>query len=156
MYTEQDYEEFSKKMENQFPKMFSNKYGGFSVDPGWWHIIEHLCFNIQDYIDQQQEYCNWYNNLKDKSAASIKSPIPVEQVVVHQIKEKFGGLRFYYSGGDDRILGMVSMAERWASVTCETCGSHGSPRYGGWIKTLCDTHHQEREEINKQRFNYEV
>jgi hypothetical protein len=64
---------------------------------------------------------------------------------VAQIKEKFGGLRFYYDGGDDVINGMVRMAEAWAGHTCEECGAPGTSRDGGWIKTLCDTHHNLRE-----------
>lgn len=67
----------------------------------------------------------------------------VEWIRVQQIKEKFGGLRFYYDGGDDHISGMVSMAESWASVSCETCGNRGKQRNGGWIRTLCDEHAKE-------------
>lgn len=64
-------------------------------------------------------------------------------IEVQQIKEKFGGLRFYYDGGDDEISGMVSMAESWANHTCEDCGNKGERRSGGWIRTLCDVHEAE-------------
>lgn len=74
-----------------------------------------------------------------------KVPDECPQVVVAQIKEKFGGLRFYYDGGDDTIDGMVRMAEAWASVSCEECGAPGVQRPGGWVKTLCDHHAAERE-----------
>lgn len=67
----------------------------------------------------------------------------VEWVRIAQIKEKFGGLRFYYDGGDDTIQGMVTMAEVWASRTCEQCGNKGKQRGGGWIRTLCDEHEAE-------------
>ncbi len=67
----------------------------------------------------------------------------VDWIVVDQIKEKFGGLRFYYHGGDNHIDGLVTMAESWASHTCETCGNMGKRRDGGWIRTLCDTHESE-------------
>lgn len=70
----------------------------------------------------------------------------VSHVTVDQVKEKFGGLRFYYSGGDDAVSGMVSMAESWAAVTCETCGDRGTLRHGGWIRTLCDKHEAEYQE----------
>lgn len=66
----------------------------------------------------------------------------VEWIQVHQIKEKFGGLRFYYQGGDNHISGLVDMAETWAGHTCETCGNKGERRSGGWVRTLCD-HHEE-------------
>jgi hypothetical protein len=64
----------------------------------------------------------------------------VEWIHVEQIKEKFGGLRFYYQGGDDQISGMVRMAELWAGRSCERCGDRGERRSGGWIRTLCDKH----------------
>lgn len=73
----------------------------------------------------------------------------VNWIEIQQIKEKFGGLRFYYEGGDDEISGMVRIAERWTNKTCETCGNKGERRSGGWIRTLCDFHenlYQKRQE----------
>jgi hypothetical protein len=76
----------------------------------------------------------------------------VHWIKVEQIKEKFGGLRFYYQGGDKEIDGMVSMAETWAGHSCEVCGNKGTRRDGGWIRTLCDVHEAERQEqMKKQR-----
>lgn len=67
------------------------------------------------------------------------------QVTVDQVKEKFGTLRFYYSGGDDYISGLVSMAESMSGVTCEECGAPGKRVGGGWITTLCKTHAEARD-----------
>ena len=67
-------------------------------------------------------------------------PEPVPQVTLDQVKEKFGTLRFYYSGGDEYIAGLVSMAESMSGVTCETCGKPGTQTGGGWIKTVCIEH----------------
>jgi hypothetical protein len=122
------YDAFAKQMEERFPKMFAEPYGGFCCGEGWWPILEELCGQIQHHI-------NWKN----------KQSEVVPQVTVGQIKEKFGGLRFYYSGGDDEISGMVRMAESWASRSCETCGAPGTRREGGWLKTLCDHHEAERQ-----------
>lgn len=55
-----------------------------------------------------------------------------------QVKEKFGGLRFYTSGSNDFFNGMVAMAEAASYRICEQCGKPGKPRSGGWILTLCD------------------
>jgi len=125
----QDYEAFVKRLEETYPNMFSQRYGGIAVSQGWWPIIETLCANIQSHTD-------WWN--KNRETRSV-----VEQVVVEQIKEKFGGLRFYYSGGDDTVAGMVRMAEAWADTACEECGGIGKRRDGGWIRTLCDIHEAE-------------
>jgi hypothetical protein len=65
-------------------------------------------------------------------------PDEVPQVVVTQVKEKFGTLRFYYYGGDDYVDGMVSMAEAVSACTCEKCGKPGTQNDKGWISTLCD------------------
>jgi hypothetical protein len=131
----EEYDEFAKRMEEKYPKMFAQPYGGFAIGEGWWPIIESLCSNIQHYI-------NWKN----------KESEVVPQVVVAQIKEKFGGLRFYYEGGDDRIYGMVSMAESWADKSCETCGAPGTSGGKGWIKTLCPTHRAEADAQYAERF----
>ena len=127
------YDAFAKHMEERFPKMFSGKYSGFCCGEGWWPILEKLCSNIQSHID-------WKN----------KQSEVVPQVTVAQIKEKFGGLRFYYDGGDEHINGMVRMAEAWADASCEECGSPGKSRDGGWIKTLCDYHEAERQQKRKE------
>jgi hypothetical protein len=120
-----------------FPKIFSQRNlpmqetamcWGFECGDGWFNIINQLCQNIQHHID-------WKNKEKEV----------VAQVVVSQVKEKYGTLRFYYSGGDDTIDGMVSMAASMSGVTCEQCGNIGTQNYGGWITTLCETHREERE-----------
>jgi len=62
---------------------------------------------------------------------------------VLQMKEKFGTLRFYYEGGNDRIRGLVDMTEQLSGTVCEVCGSLGTlcrsgKGAGGWYKTLCE------------------
>lgn len=84
-----------------------------------------------------------------KDYRKIPDRLP-QRVVVRQIKEKFGGLRFYYDGGDDQVHGMVRMAEAWASTVCEQCGNPGKLRGGGWVQTLCDVHEEERQKRYKE------
>ena len=58
-------------------------------------------------------------------------------VKIDQIKEKFGGMRFYYSGGDKKVDGMVTFASYLCSKTCEVSGEKGELcSNGGWYKTL--------------------
>lgn len=123
----QDYEKFAKSMEEKYPKMFGGRYGGFAVGKGWYPVLDILCSNIQSHID-------W----------KVKQGADIVQVEVQQVKEKFGSLRFYYSGGDDEISGMVRVAESFAGSLCEECGGIGKRRSGGWIRTLCDVHETER------------
>lgn len=144
MYNEEEYDAFAKKMEETYPKMFSQPYGGFAVGAGWWPIIEALCGQIHHHVKWRQEQ-------KEKYQRGKGCP----DVIVAQIKEKFGGLRFYYDGGDDTVDGMVRMAESWAARTCEECGKPGKSRSGGWIKTLCDEHEAERKARYKKEFGDE-
>lgn len=149
---ETKYDVFSKRMEATYPKMFGEPYGGFCVGEGWWQVIESLCANIQHHID-------WKTSTRERllvdNPYDNKIPEVVAQVTVNQIKEKFGGLRFYYSGGDDTIDGMVRMAESWAAYSCEECGSRGTKRGGGWIRTLCDAHEEAHQQAIKERFKNE-
>lgn len=65
---------------------------------------------------------------------------------LHQVKEKFGCLRYYFCASDEsyyddmRIL--VLEAEQRCASTCETCGKPGSLHSSSrraWVKTLCMT-----------------
>jgi hypothetical protein len=134
----EEYDAFEKRLTEKYPAMFSKPFGGFAIGKGWWPIIEALCANIQSHAD-------WWN--KNRETRPV-----VEQVVVAQIKEKFGGLRFYYDGGDDKIQGMVRMAEAWADAVCEDCGAPATKKTTGWIRNVCDKHFEEREAARKERF----
>lgn len=64
---------------------------------------------------------------------------------LHQIKEKFGGLRFYIGEGNDAIYTYIDAAEMLSLTTCEICGKPGSTSGWGrnWIRTLCKEHGEE-------------
>lgn len=77
-----------------------------------------------------------------------------------QIKEKFGGLRYYWAapeGADPALVtaghALVDAAEAQSFKICERCGKEGSVQsLGGWLVTLCDEHHEERAiEIEQRR-----
>jgi hypothetical protein len=68
---------------------------------------------------------------------------------VDQVKEKFGGLRFYFTSTQDEsemglweeFYRMVREAEELSYKTCEFTGKPGRLRTKGkhgWLKTLCD------------------
>jgi hypothetical protein len=134
------YDQFVAELEAKHPDMFTQPYGGVAVSEGWWPIIKALCYCIDSHV-------KWVNRNAEKEEFAC---VPV---VVTQIKEKFGGLRFYYDGGDAAVIGMVRMAEEMASIACEKCGAPGKLRSGGWITTLCDAHEEERQRIKAERNN---
>ena len=63
---------------------------------------------------------------------------------IEQIKEKFGGLRYYASNtlqdqeASDRFWSIIRTAERLSYRICEICGDNGELRKEGWYQTLCD------------------
>jgi len=70
---------------------------------------------------------------------------------INQVKEKFGGLRYYITCSDDlyRLEGndvrdamyrIIGEAEDRSTTICEYCGQPGKARSLSWIKTLCDEH----------------
>jgi hypothetical protein len=67
-----------------------------------------------------------------------------EGVSIAQIKEKFGGLRFYVDGGSDKLHAAIEAAERKSLTICEKCGNPGEPAGLDWIKTLCTKCRKER------------
>lgn len=71
-----------------------------------------------------------------------------------QCKEKFASLRCYvdYNGIDniDAAYTRVDIAESESLRICEWCGQPGYEKeISGWWKTLCDEHHKQREEFDK-------
>lgn len=157
-------EELDKQLVEKYPEIFANRYAdmqttamcwGFDHNDGWYNIIDQLCGNIQEHIDWCRNSHAWdirWNEEHPENQRPLRNL--VSQVVADQVKEKFGTLRFYYSGGDEYISGFVSMAESMSAVTCETCGNPGRARGQGWITTLCQKHHDEQEEMSliKQGF----
>jgi hypothetical protein len=120
---------------------------GFECGDGWYNILNLLMSNIQHYTD-------WNN---DNFAKGYKQYKQVPQVTLDQVKEKFGTLRFYYTGGDEHISGMVRMAESMSAVTCESCGNPGEQTRGGWIKTTCKPCEDKRAaEYARQTAEYET
>lgn len=68
-----------------------------------------------------------------------------EKVSIHQVKEKFGGLRFYADSTSDKVNSAIEAAEVLSYYICEECGKPGSLSNFGWIKTLCPEHMKNKE-----------
>lgn len=153
--------ELDKKLCEKYPLIFRDRNApmhqtcmcwGFSCGDGWYNIIDILCSRIQGHINWVEEQIEWTKKWNDRvndpdyiwtafvPREEKTIPESVEQVVAIQVKEKFGGLRFYYNGGDDYIRGVVDMAEEMSYRICEECGSPGKSTKSGWIQTLCVDH----------------
>lgn len=93
---------------------------GISCGDGWYKVIYDLCKELEPLIEALPEEERFY-------CAAV------------QVKEKFGGLRFYLDAETDEMSKVISKAERKSYETCEDCGAPGEQREGGWIVTLCDS-----------------
>ena len=163
-------ENLEKGLVERFPDILRDHRGdpkqtcmawGLCIGDGWYLLLNDLLVKLDD-LTKGTKY----------------------QVVAHQIKEKFGGLRFYYGIEYDpnvfqrmfskistfaykkklgrqynkisdfrkkiyktkleKIYDAVSEAECKSYETCERCGNPGKTRGGGWVVTLCDQCHEEK------------
>jgi hypothetical protein len=84
----------------------------------------------------------WLGLIKELIEESIKLGWDRQ---ICQIKEKFGGLRFYINDASDGVHKLISEAEDKSYEICEVCGEPGGVRkINGWLVTLCDKHNKER------------
>lgn len=86
---------------------------GFEVGDGWFFLLQQLLNEIK-YLD------------------------PGSHFEVIQVKEKFGGLRFYVSGDSEKIGAVIGFAENLSYFICEQCGGAGKSNKEGWISVQCD------------------
>ncbi len=107
-------EKNTKKLINRFPDIFRN-ISYIECDDGWFDIIYNLCKDLQHEINNSG----------------------CEQVVALQVKEKFAGLRFYASGGNEVTSAIIDKYAKLSMDTCEITGGKGylCEKYG-WHKIL--------------------
>lgn len=109
------FKDFSNMYKPERPETEALMCYGFMCGDGWFDIIYRLSKDIQDLN-------------------------PPENFEVFEVKEKFGGLRFYAENSNEEINALINKAEEESYVTCEVCGKPGRPRDGGWVRTLCEEH----------------
>lgn len=128
-----------EKLEKECPLLYRKGVPG-DVGDGWFSIIYELSLALE------KEMLSWslLGQLLDDLTRS-DYPLPM------QIKEKYGGLCFYISHGNDKIFELIDEAEKKSFTICEICGMPGKPRGRGWITTLCESCNTKREdEYNKR------
>lgn len=95
-------------------------WAGIDTGDGWRPLIEYL-----------------YDAANDRACISIA-----------QVKEKFGGLRFYIDHdfecevedchAAESMYKAIDTIEALSYRICETCGKHGKLTGKSWVKTLCE------------------
>jgi hypothetical protein len=104
---------------------------GFAVGDGWFQILYELSAKI------------------DERARSMGiKPGDERYPSADQVKEKFGGLRFYMMCPDHKIYeDLIRTATSKALHTCEHCGRPGKMIDDGWYSVRCERCHGRKEEI---------
>jgi len=91
---------------------------GFECPTGWETIVEDLSVQIEAYAKEHNP-----------------------ELMVAQVKSKFGGLRYYMSSHNDYVESLINDAETKSFKTCELCGEPGkSVTRQGWVNALCARH----------------
>ena len=129
---------------------------GLECGDGWYNIIDVLCGLLtSDYRQAQSRYESIKDLVDQPRWEGSKDIITQEKIdeakvrldeeaakvpVAVQVKEKFGGLRFYVQAATDKHYQYISFAESMSYRTCEECGAPGKTYTDGWHTTLCDIH----------------
>lgn len=102
---------------NKYPRLFPKGEPdcGFYIGEAWIPLVDKLCQKIVDILG------------------------PDDTCIVDQVKEKFGGLRFYYhSNKYDEINLFVRECEDACELICSECGKeHKKTTDNGWISSRC-------------------
>lgn len=98
---------------------------GFECRSGWSEMILMLSESVEKLAREKQQ----------QGVADEDLPIVV------QVKEKFGGLRFYVQNACEEIYALISQAEKCSYGICEICGAAGRlMKTGPVVMTRCHKH----------------
>lgn len=123
--------ELQEKLFKAGPNLYKNKdkspqetcmCWGITCGDGWFDILMELTLKLEPLVVEQIN----------------ENPESPSQPLVRQVKEKFGGLRFYMDWETDKMSKYIKEAEDKAIVTCEWCGNPGYLQGQYWVNTLCD------------------
>lgn len=94
---------------------------GFQPGDGWFDLVWALCERLE-------------------AVVAVAETETGRSFHVLQVKEKFGGLRFYTNYSNDTISSLIEAAGIESIHTCEVCGGPGRRRGTSWVETRCDEH----------------
>lgn len=177
-------EELDLKLVEKYPLIFKDRHKpmtetamcwGFSHGDGWYNILDTLCGLLySDYRQAKDRYESikeYYENggrwpwvggkeitaeeVEERRLAMVEAEKTVP--VASQVKEKFGGLRFYVNGATEKHWNYITFAESMSYRTCEVCGKPGTYYPFGWHHVACDDHASEEDKQNlKEHQNEEL
>ena len=121
------------KLIQEFPAVFQNMDTEVfsSIPSGWYNILYNLCEELTPILNEE----------RSKITEDPEQPL----FYVHQIKEKFGGLRFYFMMNTENtelhenIQKLIDIAEDKSYDTCQITGKVGKLcKKGRYYMTLSE------------------
>ncbi len=118
-------EDLADKLIKDFPYLYESGDSSFHFEcgDGWYELIRQLSEKLYPFILKARE----------------------EQADIYpkasQVKEKFGGLRFYMSVSTEEMDDIIDAYEEISEDICEVCGKPGSINYfDRWLSARCPDH----------------
>lgn len=117
----------------KYPSVFKDMDSNipYNLPSGWVKLLEDSCIELSVILDEERK----------RTPETKDNPL----FVPLQIKEKFGGLRFYYMMNTENndlvrtVQRLIDKAEDKSYTVCEVTGKPGEFCKSGWhFKTLCE------------------
>lgn len=121
------------KLIEDYPSVFKDMEHSshYDIPSGWYLLVDKLCSDLSILLDEEHK----------KTKENPEEPL----FMLLQIKEKFGGLRFYYMMNTENdtlyqeIRKLIDIAEDTSYNTCEITGKPGKLcRTGIHYHTFCE------------------
>lgn len=118
----------------------------FGLSIFWWfHYVVWFVYKLfsKPYYPYCADVCQGWLSLLLELVQKIESLEKKYKlgITVAQIKEKFGGLRFYVNNLPDNAIFFITESEKKSYNSCEVCGELAEQhKIKGWINTLCENH----------------
>jgi hypothetical protein len=169
--------ELEQELVKKYPKLFKHYRGdpretcmafGIETNDGWYKTLDHLFGYLTDLmerklvVDYTKEYKDQHKEDKEYYHKYCSYKFLPPQIILDQVKEKYGTLRVYYHTTfedipediwavldlkdfykkmdeyNDMIDHAISYAEYQSARTCEVTGQEGNLYTKGWCRVLCD------------------
>jgi hypothetical protein len=99
--------EKQNKIFDRFGGLFRHRY--IECGNGWMPLIWMFLLRLEELVMETERQ---------------SPPEPGMEIVIVQMKEKYGGLRIYLSTANDEIYALVDQYEKMSKTICERCGKN--------------------------------
>jgi hypothetical protein len=130
-------QDFLGRLRGYYPSMFADpNLREIECFEGWEPLIDGLCGVLQTHLNAHPA---------------------VKPVVVRRVKEKYGGLKFIFDGGDEFCRQARDVVQEQSLEICELCGMPGELIGTRWFSVRCPAHaEQDRLDALERERRFEL